>query len=141
VSGFDIDSSALEVAAANRALHRSEVSFFQSNCFQSWKHPTPPDLVFADPPWGSKEDLYEGDRDASYYDKMPPGSAYPANGRIGLHQMLIESLISKQWQCPVVLNLGVIPQNIYETLLPYFRSFRIYQPTDMIRLLVGIPSH
>ena len=137
MSGFDLDPNALRIAEENQQLHQTRIELFQSDFFQSWPHAEPPDLIFADPPWGSREDLYDGDRDAAYYDRMPPLSAYPKNGRIGLHEGILEAVDSLGWECPVLMNLGVIPPEVYRPLLDRFSRYRIYHPTQNIRIVMG----
>jgi len=137
VTGFDLDPNALEVARMNQEIHKTDVNLFESDYFKSWPHSEPPDLVFADPPWGTREDLYDDERDADYYDKMPPCSAYPSNGRIGLHEGIVHSLRDLGWKCPVVMNLGVIPPEVYQPLLDLFKQSRLYAPTSQQRILIG----
>jgi methylase of polypeptide subunit release factors len=137
MSGFDLDAKALQVALENQKLHKTQLEIFESDFFQSWPHAEPPHLIFADPPWGSREDLYDDDRDAEYYDRMPPLSAYPKNGRIGLHEGILDAVGSLGWSCPVVMNLGVIPPDIFQSLLDRFKCYHIYQPTENIRIVVG----
>lgn len=137
MSGFDLDPKALEVARENQKMHQTRIDIFESDFFQAWPYSEPPDLIFADPPWGSRDDLYDDDRDAEYYDRMPPLSAYPKNGRIGLHEGILDAVGDLGWPCPVVMNLGVIPPDIFNPLLDRFKRFHIYQPTESIRILIG----
>ena len=137
MSGFDLDPQALEVAVENQQLHETRIELFESDFFQSWPHEEPPDLIFADPPWGSREDLYDDERDAEYYDRMPPLSAYPKNGRIGLHEGILDAVSDLGWTCPVVMNLGVIPPEVFQPLLDRFKRFQLYQPTEEIRIVMG----
>ena len=137
MSGFDLDPKALEVAKENQRFHQTRIELFESDFFQSWPHQEAPDLIFADPPWGSREDLYGDDRDAEYYDRMPPLSAYPKNGRIGLHQGILDAVADLGWASLVVMNLGVIPPEVFQPLLDRFKHYQLYQPTENIRIVMG----
>jgi release factor glutamine methyltransferase len=137
MSGFDIDAPALEVARINAQLHQSQIHLFQSDYFQEWRKPNPPDILFADPPWGSREDLYEDERSAHYYDQMPELAAYPKGGRIGIHEGIIHELQRIRWPSLLVMNFGVIPHILIKKLLPAFSDYTLYHPQGELTILAG----
>ena len=109
LSGLDIDPPALDLAAENAALHGVELDLVQSDFLDSWGERELPDLMFADPRWGDEHDLYDGERDAQYYHAMPASSAFPRNGRTGIHDELLRRLVASRWPCTIVLNYGILP--------------------------------
>lgn len=109
LSGLDIDPPALALAADNADLHQVELELVESDFLAGWADREPPDLLFADPPWGNEADLYDGERDASHYHAMPVASAFPRDGRTGIHDELLRRLVSAAWPSQVVLNYGILP--------------------------------
>lgn len=138
LSGLDVDPAALEVARENAHMLNLDIDLFESDYFSGWGHRPAPDILFADPPWGSRTDLYGDERDAEYYDRMPARSAYPVEGgRIGLHLGILRHMNQLNWNCLVIMNLGVIPPDVFAELLPFFRDYSLYQPTPEIHILCG----
>lgn len=110
--GIDLDERALQLAAENADLHGVPMALATSSFLSGWPEAWPmPDLIFADPPWGSEADLYaDPDRDAAYYHRMPPASAYPQGGRTAIHDELLRQLAAREWRSTVLLNYGVLPE-------------------------------
>ena len=138
LSGLDVDPAALEVARDNARILGVDIDLFESDYFSGWGNRPAPDILFADPPWGSRTDLYGDERDAAYYDRMPARSAYPVEGgRIGLHLGILRHVQQLNWNTLVIMNLGVIPAEVFAELLPFFRDYSLYQPTPDIHILCG----
>ncbi len=106
--GVDIDPDALAVGAENINRTGVEIELVESDWFASWPRSEPPDLVFADPPWGRESDLYDESRDARHYHAMPSGSTFPADGPMGAHRALMQDVRSRGWASHLVLNVGVL---------------------------------
>ncbi|MDP0501493.1 MAG: methyltransferase [Verrucomicrobiota bacterium JB022] len=108
VYGSDVDPDALDVAVENANLQRCELKLLEGSLLDPWPEAEPPDIVFADPPWGTREDLYDDERDAAFYDRMPELSAYPAEGRTALHEAIVADYAARGWTCRLLMNFGVI---------------------------------
>jgi methylase of polypeptide subunit release factors len=137
-SGLDVDAPALELAAQNAAAHGCDLALFRSEYIDGWPaERAPPDLIFGDPPWGSRNDLYDAQRDAAYYDAMPAASAYPRAGRTAIHDQLLRRLVARGWRSRLVLNYGVLPvELIARSALPLSR-WQLVHPRPEISVLVG----
>nr|WP_282453030.1 methyltransferase [Lysobacter sp. CAU 1642] len=137
-TGLDVDAAALELAAENAASHACRLDLLQSDYLDGWPDDrTPPDLVFGDPPWGSREDLYDAGRDAAYYDAMPPASAYPHGGRTAIHDELLRRLRAAGWAARIVLNYGVLPEPLIARSAAPLPQWRLVHPKPGISVLVG----
>jgi methylase of polypeptide subunit release factors len=110
VIALDLDPAALRLSVENAAAHRADVRFVESDLFDAWPEAAAPDLIFADPPWGSEETLYSEERDGDYYRAMPAASAFPLGGLTGVHAQILRSVAQRQWSSHVILNGGVLPQ-------------------------------
>lgn len=138
LAGLDIDAEALALAADNAALHGRQIELFVSDYLSGWPAGRGfPDLLFADPPWGSREDLYDDERDASYYDQMPAASAYPQGGRTAIHDELIRRLVAQRWSCLLVLNYGVIPPELIARSAAPLAQWTLRHPKPGMSVLVG----
>lgn len=139
VAGIDIDPPALELAAENAREHGVEIDLLPSDYLSGWPaHSSPPDLIFGDPPWGDAADLYEPERDAHYYEQMPPASAFPrAGGRTGIHDELIRRLAASGWPSWLLLNYGTLPYEVIAQSAAPLREWRILNPAPGISLMLG----
>ncbi len=135
--GLDIDAEALELARQNAEGWQAPMRFVQSDFFDAWPCTEAPDLVFGDPPWGSREDLYDDERDAAYYDWMPTCSAYPEEGRAAFHEKILLRLRHQGWPSRLVLNLGVMEPGVisHEALESW--DYRFEHPGSGFSVLVG----
>ena len=137
-AGLDVDAPALALAAENAAVHGCRLELFQSDYLDGWPADrAPPDLIFGDPPWGSREDLYDAHRDASYYDAMPAASAYPQGGRTGIHDELLRRLADARWPTRIVLNYGVLPEPVIARSAAPLADWRLAHPKPGVSVLVG----
>ena len=141
LSGLDIDLPALQLAAENAKFHQVEIELLHSDFLDGWGDREPPDLLFADPPWGDERDLYDNERDAAYYHAMPAASAYPSNGRTGIHDELLRRLVAARWPSLIVLNYGILPLSEIErsgAALADYRLQPISTPSgDTVHVLIG----
>lgn len=139
VGGVELDPAALELARSNAFAHSVHLDFRESDYFSAFANDqAPPDVIFGDPPWGGEEDLYDGERDASYYRQMPLRSAFPSGmGRCGIHEELIRRIGSLGWRSRIVLNCGVLPVHLVEGLARQLFDARIVERAGGIRILVG----
>ena len=139
VAGIDIDASALELAAENAADHGVDIDLLPGDYLSGWPaQRSPPDLIFGDPPWGDAEDLYEPERDAHYYEQMPPASAFPrSGGRTGIHDELIRRLAGSGWPSWLLLNYGTLPPEVIARSAAPLREWRILNPVPGISLMLG----
>ncbi|HWA09031.1 MAG TPA: class I SAM-dependent methyltransferase [Opitutaceae bacterium] len=108
VVALDLDPAALRLSVENASAHRADVRFVESDLFDDWPEAAAPDIIFADPPWGSEDTLYSEDRDGAYYRAMPAASAFPLGGLTGVHAQILRSVAQRQWPSHVVLNGGVL---------------------------------
>ena len=137
-AGLDVDPQALQLAAENAASHGCDLALYHSDYLDAWPADrAPPDLLFGDPPWGSREDLYDAARDAAYYDAMPAASAYPPGGRTAIHDELLRRLAAARWPTCVVLNYGVLPQALIARSAAPLETWRLVHPKPGVSVLVG----
>ena len=139
LSGIDIDADALRLAGENARQHQKSVRLWQSNYLEGW--PTdmpPPDILYGDPPWGNGEDLYDPERNETYYTYMPRHSVFPPeSSRTGIHDELIRQVVVRRWPTLLLLNCGILPpEEIRRSAAPLPR-FRIREPRPGLRLLHG----
>lgn len=139
VYGIDIDPEALALAAENVAMHPCRIALAQSDQLVHWPEAwAAPDLIFADPPWGSEADLYaDAGRDAAYYHRMPAASAYPRGGRTAIHDELIRQVAARGWRSTLVLNYGVLPVEVIERSASRCRPRRIVEPVPGMSVLIA----
>ena len=114
--GLDLDPDALVVANKNIQKHNVDVLLIESDLFSDLPPEIVPDLIFADPPWGDEESLYDNDRDARYYHAMPCLSAYPVGGVISVHENILKEIKKRGWKSHVVLNMGVLEEKYIKKL-------------------------
>lgn len=137
-AGLDVDAPALELAAQNAAAHGCRLTLLQSDYLDGWPSDRPPpDLIFGDPPRGSREDLYDAHRDAAYYDAMPAASAYPQGGRTAIHDELLRRLAAARWPTRIVLNYGVLPEPVIARSAAPLAAWRLVHPKPGVSVLVG----
>lgn len=137
-AGLDVDAPALELAAENAAAHGCQLDLMRSDYLDGWPADrAPPDLIFGDPPWGSREDLYDAHRDAAYYDAMPAASAYPQGGRTAIHDELLRRLAAARWPTRIVLNYGVLPESVIARSAAPLADWRLVHPKPGVSVLVG----
>lgn len=137
---LDIDGAALAVGRENLARHSVEATVVESDGFDGWPWTEPPDLVFADPPWGSEEDLYDERRGAGHYHAMPAASAYPVGGVASVHRFILAALAGRGWRTRLVLNLGVLPEAEVAGLRGLVTESELVYPTPtcgVLRIDVG----
>lgn len=125
VIALDLDPAALRLSVENAAAHRADVRFVESDLFDAWPEAAAPDIIFADPPWGSEETLYSEDRDGDYYRAMPAASAFPLGGLTGVHAQILRSVTQRQWPSEVILNGGVLPRTELEAVARGARWYAI----------------
>lgn len=111
LSGLDVDATALDLARENARAHGVLLELICSNFLAAWPETaTPPDLLYGDPPWGSATDLYDDERDETYYRHMPEHSVFPpGNSRTGIHDELLRQFAARRWPTVALLNYGVLP--------------------------------
>lgn len=112
LTGLDVDAAALDLARDNAREHQVPLDLLCSDFLAAWPATTPPpDLLFGDPPWGSATDLYDDERDETYYRHMPEHSVFPPGGsRTGIHDELLRQLAARRWPTLALLNYGVLPR-------------------------------
>lgn len=135
VVSLELDAAALELARDNAAAHGAPVRFVESDLFDSWPGPAAPDLVFADPPWGTEQTLYDTERDAAYYHAMPASSAFPLGGATGLHEQILRAVARRGWNSHLLLNGGVLPPATLATVAHAARWHEISTPAPGLSLL------
>jgi SAM-dependent methyltransferase len=135
--GLELDADALAVAKLNAAEHAVDVHLVESDLFDAWPLPTAPDLIFADPPWGSAETLYDPARDAAHYHAMPAASAFPLGGITGAHAQILRAVAGRRWSSEIWLNAGVLPPAAVATVARDVQAdeCEIIQPTPELSLL------
>ncbi len=139
VTGLDLDPDALALAQANAREHGAAVALFASDSFSAWPvGAAAPDLIFGDPPWGSAEDLYDPQRGADYYRRMPARSAFPpGENRCAVHDEIIARVRERGWASTLVLNYGVLPRALVLRSAAALREHRLVCPAPGLTLLVG----
>lgn len=138
VTGLDIDAAALALAAENAQACGAELECLLSDFLDGWPpRREPPDLLFADPPWGDAQDLYDGERGADYYRQMPAASAFPRGGRSGIHDELLRRVVAARWPSRIVLNYGVLPREVIEQSAAPLADWRVHHPRPGISVLIG----
>jgi len=136
--GLDIDRDALALAGENAAMHGVELECLHSDFLSGWPADRPPpDLLFADPPWGGAQDLYDDERDAEYYRQMPAASAFPPGGRTGIHDELLRRLAAARWPSLIVLNYGILPPALIEQSARPLARWHLHHPRPDISVLIG----
>lgn len=137
-AGVDVDAAALALAAENAAEHGCELALHHGEYLDAWPDGgSPPDLLFGDPPWGSRDDLYDAHRDAAYYDAMPAASAYPPGGRTAIHDELLRRLAAAGWPTRLVLNYGVLPEALIACSAAPLAEWHLRHPKPGVSVLVG----
>jgi len=137
VYGLDVDPPTLELARENVSRHAVDVHLFESDYFSAWPLAEPPDIIFGDPPWGSREDLYANDRSAQYYDFMPARSAYPTGAVTAIHTQILSELQRRQWPSLFLLNCGVLTHAMIRAFSTGMISTTFYHPEPHLTLLAG----
>lgn len=139
VAGLDVDAEALAVAGLNAREQGAAVTLLVSDSFSAWPEKSPPpDLIFADPPWGAEGDLYDSDRGADYYRRMPVRSAFaPAGSRCAVHDEIIARVRARGWQSTLVMNYGVLPRPLVIQSAAPLREYRLVCPAPGLTILVG----
>lgn len=139
ISGLDVDLPALQLAQANARQHGVALRLLHSDYLSGWPAAeAPPDLIFGDPPWGDEGDVYPDGRDARYYEQMPAASAFPrSGGRSGIHDELIRRLAASGWPSRLLLNYGMLPEDLIARSAAPLREWQLLQPLPGIRLLRG----
>lgn len=104
----DIDSNPIDLARETAHKRDSGIQFIVSDYFMGLPDDYIPDLIFADPPWGSESSIYDDDRPASHYHSMPGISVWPFQSITGIHEQIVDEILLKGWNCPVYLNFGML---------------------------------
>lgn len=107
--GLEIDAPAIPLARENAAAHGVTFDLIESDLFSAWGHRAEPRVVFGDLPWGDDTSLYDDGRSASHYHAMPAASAFPRDGRTGMHRAAMMAVRERGWHCDMFLNFGVLP--------------------------------
>lgn len=139
LTGLDIDADALVLARENADTHGCPIRLLQSDYFSAWPMAgEAPDLIFADPPWGGPEDLYDETRGAAYYEQMPVHSAFPkSGGPSGIHDRLIVEATRLAWPSMIALNYGVLPRAIIERSARPLASWNLIKAGGAVTVLLG----
>lgn len=139
LTGLDIDAAALTLAAENAALHGVAIELLESDYFDAWPaNAGQPDLIFGDPPWGTGSDLYDAGRDEHYYQQMPAASAFPPGGqRTSIHDELICRVIARGWTSLLVLNYGILPEDVIAGSAAPLARWHLLHPQAGLSVLVG----
>jgi release factor glutamine methyltransferase len=134
--GLDLDPDALEVAAENSRRFQLPLRLVEADLFEPWPSDlAAPDFIYADPPWGDAETLYEADRPAAHYDAMPPASAFPLGGRTGVHQQILRAVKRLGWTCELWLNGGVLPADEFARLGALTARWQLVHPEPRLSIL------
>ncbi|MCH8566687.1 MAG: class I SAM-dependent methyltransferase [Balneolales bacterium] len=107
-TAVDIDIQALDVARENARIHQMDIQFYVSDYFFGLPEHYTPDIIFADPPWGTEESIYDDDRPADHYLAMPGISVWPFKSITGIHEQIIERILEKGWNCELYMNFGML---------------------------------
>lgn len=139
VTGLDVDADALAVAEQNARDHQVDLRLLASDFLAGWPAEwVPPDLIFADPPWGDRSDLYDARRNEAYYRCMPPRSAFPAGGaRCAVHDELIRQVRTRGWSSLLVLNYGVLPLSIVADSAAQLVRHEFRRPRPNTTIILG----
>ncbi len=107
--GLEVDAPAMHLARENAAAHGVHFDLLQSDLFSAWGDRPEPRVIFGDLPWGDDTSLYDDGRSASHYRAMPAASAFPRDGRTGMHRAAMLAVRERGWRCDMFLNFGVLP--------------------------------
>lgn len=133
--GVDIDHSAIALAQENIHHAGVDLPLIESDFFTSWSIPTPPDIIYGDPPWGETTDLYDEERSAAYYHAMPAMSAYPLGGKATVHEGLLRHVAQQGWASLLLLNCGVLPRATIQELAALTTTHAVIQPHENVSIL------
>lgn len=139
LGGLDIDPPALELARENARAHGVAIELLESDYLSGWPADAPaPDLMFADPPWGDAQDLYDEVRDESWYRQMPERSAFPpGGGRTTIHDELIRRFARLRWPSLLILNYGILPRELIERSVAPLGRWQLLHPRPDISVVAG----
>jgi len=139
LGGLDIDPPALELGRENARAHGVDIDLIESDYLSGWPAGAPaPDLMFADPPWGDAEDLYDEVRDEAWYRQMPERSAFPGGaGRTTIHDELIRRFAALSWPSLLILNYGILPRELIERSVAPLRRWQLLHPRPEISVVAG----
>lgn len=107
--GLEIDAPAIPLARENAAAYGVSFDLLESDLFSAWGGRPEPRVVFGDLPWGDDTSLYDSDRSALHYHAMPAASAFPKDGRTGMHRAAMLAVGERGWRSDIFLNFGVLP--------------------------------
>lgn len=133
--GVDVDPDALALGTQNIATAGVDVELVRSDWFSDWPLADQPALIFGDPPWGGEQDLYSEDRDARHYLAMPSVSVFPKEGIIGAHLELLSDVKSKNWSSHMILNIGVLPDDLVKKVSALAAESKIERHLEKVGLL------
>jgi len=139
LGGLDIDPPALELGRENARAHGVDIDLIESDYLSGWPAGAPaPDLMFADPPWGDAEDLYDEVRDEAWYRQMPERSAFPTGGgRTTIHDELIRRFAALRWTSLLILNYGILPRELIERSVAPLSRWQLLHPRPDISVVAG----
>lgn len=142
VTGLELDGAAARLCRENAALHGVALEVLESDILAAWGARPPPDILYGDLPWGDDSTLYEGDRDAGHYHRMPPTTAFPLSGRTGAHQELVRAVGALGWRTDLWLNCGTLPDGDIADIVAAARGMRArtLSPVTTVRLLHLAPG-
>ncbi|MCC5790279.1 MAG: methyltransferase [Opitutales bacterium] len=140
LTGLEIDVQALALAAENAQSHQVRLRLWESDFLSGWPSAEePPDLLYGDPPWGTEHDLYDEERDHTYYQHMPYHSVFPSgNSRTGMHEKLVAEVVRSSWGTLLLLNCGILPPDEIQRFAEPLSNYRIIEPEPNLRLLRGV---
>lgn len=129
--GIDISPDAIRLARENCTRHGVTAELFVSDLLDGVpRDHAPPDIVFGDPPWGTRTDLYDASRDAAHYDAMPAHSAYPEGGPTGIHDRLYSAMRARGWRSLALLNYGVLSEHLVRASMAGMDDIALLRPHE-----------
>ncbi|SNS95201.1 MULTISPECIES: methyltransferase [unclassified Azospirillum] len=142
ITGLELDAAVIDLCRENAARHGVGLEVLESDMFAAWGDRPPPDIAYADLPWGDDTTLYGDDRDAGHYHNMPPTSAFPLSGRTGTHQELVRAVQQLGWPTQLWLNCGTLPDSDIADIIGAAGKMRVNVLTAApnVRLLHLAPS-
>lgn len=143
VTGLELDDAAAQLCRENAARHKVALTVLESDLLAGWGDRPAPDILYGDLPWGDDTTLYDMERDADHYHRMPPTTAFPLSGRTGAHQDLVRAVRALGWDTHVMLNCGTLPDRDIADIIAAAgdRHTRLLAPAPTARILHLAPLH
>ena len=135
IVAVDIDSNAIDLAKENASELKLDIQFLVSDYFMGLSDDYEPNIVFADPPWGSEESIYEDDRPVDHYHAMPGISVWPFKSITGIHEQIIDEILLKKWSCDLYMNFGMLDDESIQKALNHAPNHTIYRPAKNVTIV------